>query len=270
MTPVAAQISLASIQGKEVAEHGAPKARYWFFPKVVGILSAIYLMAGWSPGLVALMLLSLYLMVLSGIARTRHRDEGLSAPAYLFVLAASCSVTTTAALWLGFGENSDPTNVILALLMGFVIADVIDAGEIDARSRRLRDTLRHAIDTPVLFDRTGQGDLRQFEPHWAFSGRDDLSVWAIDPAQRTIRVLRAVPDGSDHVLRWDVPIRAVELRRVSSRLLGERDLYVLSGHDRAAEWSHVFQFSSGDKELALKWRDTFEAWMHEDQRRAVA
>ena len=263
-----ALVTAASIGVREPGEPASANSAGYFWLKLAAIVGAIYFMAGWSFGGYGFAAFAIFLVGFNYIFRTWD-EEGLSAGAYLLaVIAASGAIAI--ALWQGRDGQLDSSDITMSLLMGIFIADRISSSRVNAHLQTASERLLRSISEPLLFDRTGQHDFVQFEPHWAFIDRDGRGVWAIDPAQRAARRLRPQSDGSDHVFRWDVPIRSVEIHRVRSFLLGERDVHVHSGHDEATEQQHVFHFSSADKALALKWRDTFEAWMREDQRSSAA
>lgn len=257
-------VATTSIGASEPGDLASANGGLYFWLKVAAIIGAMYFMAGWSFGGHGFTAFAIFLFGFNYIARTWD-EEGLGARAYLLAVIAASSATAVA-LWWGRDEQLDSTDMTMSLLMGIIIADGISSSRANARLQRAGESLLHIISEPVLFDQTGQNDFVQFEPRWGFNDREGHGVWAIDPTQRAVRRLRPQSEGDDRLFRWDVPIRSVELNRIRSFHLGERDIHVRSGHDKATERLHIFHFSSADRALALRWRDTFEAWMRDDQR----
>jgi hypothetical protein len=42
---------------------------------------------------------------------------------------------------------------------------------------------------------------------------------------------------------------------------------IRSGSNPASEWTYAFEFPGAYREIAVRWRNVFEDWMIEDQRR---
>jgi hypothetical protein len=248
-----------------------------FWPATCLLLGAIYLMAGWSLGLdfIVLLVVISALYNMRTVARRGRDDAGLTLGIYLAVLGAWFVAITVFML----SNDTIDLNAGLAFVIGFVLTEAIDSGQINDRSQEVRNRMLHAIARAMPFRRASDDLPSQFEGQWPFKSESDQSVWAIDPEHRAVR--RMLPLGHpDVVVPWDEPIRSIELRRLrrllpivgcSYKLIrGDRELVVTSGADKRGAWTHIFHFSGDDKALALRWRDTFEAWMRDDQRAAAA
>jgi hypothetical protein len=157
----------------------------------------------------------------------------------------------------------DPESVEIAVFLGFCVASAY--AETVTRERReewLGAALRR-IRTPAA------GAFEACSPFQSTGG----VVWAIDPSRRAVRAIASgAPDG-DRSIVWDEPIRAVELRRAPrarwSSSVFDCDLLIRSGKDSASEWTYAFEFPGPYRETAARWREIFEDWMIEDQRRAA-
>lgn len=263
MTPVTA----VSIGAREHGELAGSSSGLYFWLKVAAIISALYFMAGWSFGEYVLAAFAVFLLGVNYTSRSWD-EEALSVRVSLLVFVAA-SAAIAAALWLIGDGQLEASDISMSLLLGIIVVDGLSSSRATARRRSASEGLLRNIAGPVLLNSTAEHEQTQFDPHWGFIDRGTLDVWAIDPAQRAVRRLQPKPGNGDRIYRWDIPILSVEIHRVRSAYLGERDLHVRIGHDGATAWSHVFRFSASDKGLAMKWRDTFEAWMRED-RRAVA
>lgn len=153
----------------------------------------------------------------------------------------------------------DLQSFTLPLLLGLLAANSIVEGTIKEPSKKWISTALIAIRGPATDDTRVQGQ-------WPFVATSEQAVWAIMPATRTLRVIR--PDGSDKLVQWDDPIRAVELRRVGR--VFDAELVIRSGADAAGEWDYLFDISSPYRDSAARWFEIFEGWKIEDQKRAAA
>lgn len=155
----------------------------------------------------------------------------------------------------------DPASVMIAVLLGFCAASAYaETVARESREKSLDIALRR-IRAPAA------GAFEACSPFQSTGG----VVWAIDPARRAVRAIASsVPDG-DRPIVWDEPIRAVELRHAPrarwSSSVFDCDLLIRSGKDSASEWTYVFEFPGPYRETAVRWREIFEDWMIEDERR---
>lgn len=275
----------AVIQGRvgktpRPAEPPKPVDRFWLATCLLA--AAIYVMAGWSVGTDNIFALLAALLAAQSIwAAARRVEDGnqLSFGAYLAVFISCCSGIAVL-VWLIYDAGAD-VSALLGVFGGSIVTAIVD----DTRCRILPpespEHMLHWIAQPMLFKRPGDDLPERFEPQFPFKSQSDAGVWAIDPDRRAVRVLLPSEDDLDIVLPWDEPIRAVTLRHYRRRFLppgrdvgpmlrGNRELVVTSGNDEADAWTHIFHFAGEDKKLALRWRDTFESWMRQDQQAAGA
>ncbi len=271
----------AVIQGRvgktpRPAEPPKPVDRFWLATCLLA--AAIYVMAGWSVGTDNIFALLAALLAAQSIwAAARRVEDGnqLSFGAYLAVFISCCSGIAVL-VWLIYDARAD-VSALFGVFGGSIVTAIVD----DTRRRILPPEspahMLHWIAQPMLFKRPGADLPERFEPQFPFKSQSDAGVWAIDSDRRAVRVLLPSEDDLDIVLPWDEPIRAITLRHYRRRFLplgghigpmlrGDRELVVNSGNDEADAWTHIFHFAGEDKKLALRWRDTFESWMRQDQR----
>jgi hypothetical protein len=155
----------------------------------------------------------------------------------------------------------DPASVRMAVLLGFCAASAYAETVTRERREKWLDAALRRIRTPAA------GAFEVCSPFQSTGG----VVWAIDPSRRAVRAIASGVPGDDRSIVWDEPIRAVELRRAPrarwSSSVCDCDRLIRSGRDSASEWTYVFEFPGPYRETAARWREIFENWMIEDQRR---
>jgi hypothetical protein len=234
--------------------------------RIIRILIAVFLLAGWSHlpgGFFMVIAIASACWAIYEQYKPRAGRRGLTGWRYIAVLLIASTLATG---WMTFVGDSalSPSQFYVPLSIGFVIAGAIDDGVIHGQSAEVRDAMMHAIRVPSGDD--------AFEAHWPFQSSADETVWAIDPARRSIRVMLPALEPVDVVVAWDDPIRSIELDRVArswmgsnlSAIRGDRKLTIVSGRDAATTWSYTFHFSGTDKEQARHWHNTFKTWMRAD------
>lgn len=252
--------------------------RHW---RIALIALVVFVLSGWThwpDELAYIFFVCAVILSMCSLSHDRRAVRGWQSAGLMLVLAGGfLAVFTLASDTLEF----DTQRVSMALSFGVVAAGFFADSVRDRRLSRDRDTLAHAMDDRR---RAGVGDAAiadSFDPHWAVKSADDLSVWAIDPDRRVLRVMYPAEKNVDEILVWDAPISSVDLARIpgSQRwaffgnsvryVRGDRDLRVTTGIGTHA-WTFMLPFYGTDLEQAKRWRDTFETWMHEDQREASA
>jgi len=244
--------------------------------KVFAILAAVYLMAGWTitPG--HWFGWAICFGLVADIVTRQNAGKGrrgLNAVQYALVFIVSGAAAALFSFWF---FDVKPTDGYTFLLLGYCIANVVDEGAVADQSSRACGALLRAINVPISYDPGGTGKAASFQPHWPFRSQIDETVWAIDPANRAVRLMLPALQDVDVVFVWDEPIRAVELRRIrrsswavfwrgASPLPDSRELEVLSGRDHASAWGFVFHFYGLDKDAAKHWHETFQQWMRDDK-----
>jgi hypothetical protein len=253
--------------------------RRWI--KILAILAAVYLLAGWTIGPSHWIGWLICAGLITDIVRRLNASDGRRGlTAAHFLLTFLVAAVGTAILLYWFFDAGRLIGYV-PLIVGYFIADQVDSGAIADQSSKACGALLRAIAQPVICESEAERKGIWFKPHWPFRSEADETIWAIDPSNRAIRLMLPALRDVDVVLVWDEPIRAVELRRIrqsrwaamwrgASAVPDSRELEVLSGRDQASAWGFVFHFYGLDKEAAEHWRKTFEQWMREDKRSEAA
>lgn len=251
-----------------------PQARQRGGTRIMILCGVMVLLSGWFESPFALLLIVLVppvVLALHGFG-VEMRTASSTERFVRFLFAAAGAAAVVVAWWNGV--DGIPLGLVTAVV-GYIA--ISSGGEsIPRPARRGRDEILKVIVEPV----SAADEAAEARPRFPIVTSDEATIWAIDPAQRVLRVMAPANAGIDEMVEWDEPIRAVTLKRVElsrwwpsteSRVRAirrDRDLEVVCGRDEATKWRYVFKFAGRD--MAEHWCDVFEGWMTKDRERLPA